>query len=241
MPGHHASDFPDPAHPRHTALWHRVAGELPRGELAHDAAHIQRVYRWALHLAEEAGVDEDLAGAAALIHDLVFIPKNHPDRPLGGERAAAAAPPHLRQAGYNADEIAQLVEAVRTCSWSRALAPTAQLGRLLQDADRLDALGLIGLARTIACHQHFATAATPGAFYHPTDPTGADPQRQLDDTRYAFDHLRVKLLRLAAHMHLPSARAEADRRHAWLLAALAELEREFATGSTGAQPAVRRR
>ncbi len=231
MPGPDPSDFPDPAHPRHATLLQAVTGALPAGELAHDAAHLERVYRWALRLADEAGVDADLAGAAALIHDLVFIPKNHPDRPLGGERAAAAAPPHLTAAGYTADEIAQLVEAVRTCSWSRVLTPTAQLGRLLQDADRLDALGLIGFARTIACHQHFATHATPGALYHPRDPAGRDPQRQLDDTRYACDHLRVKLLRLAEHMHFPTARGEAQRRHRWLLAALDELERELTTGA----------
>lgn len=266
------------AHPRHAALWALVEPRLPPGELAHDRFHILRVHAWALRLAPEAGADPDLAGAAALVHDLVFVPKDSAQRSQGGELSAAAAPVVLAEAGYAASEIALIADAVRTSSWSRGLPPAGPLGAVLQDADRLDAIGALGLMRNLACAQHMASAqglhpyglaglppglrqaslpspgdgsvaasATPSicrhqplaaapsgdgaprqcGFYHPEDPLAASG-RPLDDKTWAADHLPAKLLKLAAGMHTATARAEAQRRHAFLHAWLAELGRELA-------------
>lgn len=215
--------------PRHAKLRPLVEAHLPAGELAHDGEHLQRVYRWALRLAPEAGADPDLAGATALVHDLAFIPKDSPDRALGGERSAEAAPAVLAAAGYAPTEIAAIAEAVRTSSWSRGLEPTNALGVVLQDADRLDALGAVGLLRTAACGQFMSRAERPGRFYHPDDPLAASG-RPLDDRLQVVDHLHAKLLRLADGMRLPSARAEARRRHLFLTGFLAELASETAAG-----------
>ncbi len=215
------------AHPRHAALWSLVEPRLPPGELAHDRHHIRRVHAWVLRLADEARADADLAGAAALVHDLVFVPKDSPARSEGGERSAAAAPAVLAAAGYAADEIAQIADAVRTSSWSRGLPPTGPLGAVLQDADRLDALGAVGLMRNLACAQHMAKPGV-GGFYHADDPL-ARSGRPLDDKAWATDHLFAKLLRLADGMHTTTARAEARRRHDFLLTWLAELEAELAS------------
>lgn len=214
------------AHPRHAALWALVEPRLPPGELAHDRHHIRRVHAWALRLAPEAGADPDLAGAAALVHDLVFVPKDSAQRAQGGELSAAAAPQVLAQAGYLAGEIAQIADAVRTSSWSRGLPPSGPLGAVLQDADRLDAIGVLGLMRNLACAQHMAKPGR-GGFYDPDDPLAASG-RPRDDRTWATDHLPAKLLRLAAGMHTAAARAEAARRHEFLLAWQAELARELA-------------
>jgi uncharacterized protein len=216
--------LPAQATSRHRALWILIADRLPRGDLAHDALHVLRVFRWALRLSEEAGADPDLAGAAALLHDLVHIPKDHPDRPLGGERSAQAAGGVLSEAGYSADEVGRVVEAIRTSSWSRGRAPTCPEGVVLQDADRLDALGAIGVARTFATAQAIGTDES--SLYHPADPL-ALTARPLDDRRRAVDHFAAKLLRLADGMHLPTARAEARRRHATMEAFLAALGAEL--------------
>ena len=151
---------------RHAALWASVEQHMQVTDLAHDVLHVQRVYQWAVHLSPEAGCSADLAGAAALVHDAVQIPKHEPDRPMGGERSAELAAGLLPDAGYSAEECAEIVEAVRTCSWSRGLAPTGPLGALLQDADRLDAIGVIGFMRLTACAQSFAQAGVAGCFYH---------------------------------------------------------------------------
>ncbi len=213
------------AHPRHAVLWSLVEPRLPPGELAHDRFHILRVHAWALRLAPEAGADPDLSGAAALVHDLVFVPKDSAQRAEGGERSAAAAPEVLALAGYAPAEIVQIADAVRTSSWSRGLAPAGPLGAVLQDADRLDALGALGLMRNLACAQHMAKPGR-GGFYHPDDVL-ARSGRQLDDKAWATDHLFAKLLKLADGMHTASARSEARRRHDFLLAWLAELEHEL--------------
>ena len=213
--------------PRHHALWAHVQATFAQKplDLSHDAEHILRVYRWAVRLAPEAGVDPELAGAAALVHDLVQVPKESADRALGGERSAAAGAEILPRVGYSADETAQVVEAVRTCSWSRGLAPTLPLGAVLQDADRLDAIGAVGIARNFACAQGMASRSGQGRLFNPADPA-ARQERPLDDRHDAADHYRAKLLRLAAGMHTPTARAEAARRHETMRAFLDALARE---------------
>lgn len=220
--------FLNVAFPRHVAVWRSVEPQLPAGELAHDASHIARVYRWALRLAAEGGADVDCAGAMALVHDLAFIPKDSPDRALGGERSALLAGVVLQAAGYAEGEVNAIAEAVRTSSWSRGLAPTNALGVVLQDADRIDAIGAVGLMRTFACGQFMSSPARPGHFYHPDDPCALSG-RVVDDRTYAVDHCYAKLLRLAAGMRLPSAQAEAKRRHAAMESFLAQL-RDDITG-----------
>lgn len=214
------------AHPRHRALWPAVAAACPPGELAHDVDHILRVYVWALRLSVEASVDPDLAGAAALVHDLVFVPKDSAERAQGGERSAAAAPIVLAAAGYAEADVTAIADAVRTSSWSRGLPPTGPLGAVLQDADRLDALGAIGIARLLACAQHMSRPGSPGRFYDPADPLGKG--RPLDDRRNALDHCAAKLLKLAEGMHFPGAQAEARRRHAVIERFRADLMAEIA-------------
>jgi uncharacterized protein len=216
---------PSTEHPRHAPLWAMVCDQCSDADLAHDGYHVMRVYRWALRLSSEAAADPDIAGAAALVHDLVNIPKESVDRPLGSALSAAASQGILADAGYSATEIESVVEAVRTASWSRGLAPTTPEGTVLQDADRLDAIGAIGIARTFATAQSMRSRGQPGRFYDPADPLGRSG-RPLDDRRQPVDHFRVKLLRLAEGMHLDAARAEATRRHAAMEAFLAALARE---------------
>lgn len=223
-----AALFPDPAFHRHALVWQAVELRLPPGELAHDRFHIERVYRWSLRLAHEAGADADLTGATALVHDLAFVPKDSPDRAQGGERSAILAGEVLSAAGYALSDTSDIAEAVRTSSWSRGLAPTNALGVVLQDADRLDAIGAVGLLRTVACAQYMSRPERPGRFYHDTDPFAVSA-RTLDDKAQAIDHCYAKLLKLAEGLRLPSARAEGAIRHAALLKFIDDLRRELAS------------
>jgi len=215
-----------PEFDRHHRLWAQVKVHLKAGEMAHDQFHIERVYLWALKLAPEAGVSRDLAGATALVHDLVPIPKDSPERSLGGEKSAAASGPLLDAVGYSDSEQAAVIDAVKTSSWSRGLVANSALGRLLQDADRLDAIGAVGIARCLACAQDMSTPDNPGRFYHPADPAGTS-DRPLDDRLQALDHFSAKLLKLAAGMHFPLAKAEATRRHEHMEAFIHEFTLEL--------------
>lgn len=219
--------FLSPDHPRHAALWTQVEPVIDGTDLSHDADHVIRVYVWALRLAPEAGADADLAGAMALVHDLINVPKEDAARALAGTRSAAAAAPLLERAGYHEDEIAQIAQAVASSSWSRGLAPDSPLGQVLQDADRLDAIGAVGIARTFSCAQGIHSRQGTLRLCDPDDAL-ARGERTPDDRRYALDHFMVKLLQLADGMHLPSARAEAKRRHEAMTAYLEAFARESA-------------
>jgi uncharacterized protein len=195
-------------------------------DLAHDHHHLLRVYRWAVRLAPEAGADPELAGAAALVHDLSAIPKDSPDRNQGGERSADQAREPLAEAGFGADEVDTILGAVRTSSWSAELAPDGPVGVVLQDADRLDAIGALGIARTFTTAQSIHSRTGALGLAAPEDPL-ARCGRSPDERRWAVDHFATKLLGLAAGMRLPSARTEAARRQSVMDQFLTALEREI--------------
>ena len=100
------------------------------------------------------------------------------------------------------------------------------MGAVLQDADRLDAIGALGIARTFATAQAMSSRGQASRFYDPADPM-ATTGRPLDDSRQPVDHFFAKLLKLAATMHTATAKAEAATRHARMEAFLADLSSEL--------------
>ncbi len=185
----------------------------------HDVAHCLRVARWAVRLGAGA-VDRREAIAAALLHDVVNVPKDSPDRARASELSAAVARELLPRFGFAADAVDRIADAVRDHSYSRGATPETPLGRALQDADRLEALGALGIFRTATC------GAKMGArYFHPDDPWARG--RPLDDVRFTVDHFFQKLLGLAETMNTAAGRAEAERRTAFLRAFLEQLGHEI--------------
>jgi len=192
------------------------------GDAAHDLAHVRRVVAWARRLAQVEGADLGVVVPAAWLHDVVTVPKDSPDRAAASRHAAEVAMAWLRGEGYPEGKLDAVAHAVAAHSFSAGIVPQTPEAEVVQDADRLDALGAIGIARL------YATAGAMGsALTHPDDPVPAEPPgRPLDDRRYATDHFFAKLLRLPATMRTAAGRAEAERRRAVLRAFLDELRRE---------------
>ena len=215
-------------HTRHQKLWRHVLPTLSHDDLAHDWLHVQRVTQWCIRIAESINVSTDLAGAAGLLHDLINIPKESDLRSLGSTLSAEAGVQYLEMVHYTKPEIDTITEAIVTCSWSRGLEPTNNIGKVLQDADRLDAIGGIGIMRNIACAQAMRSRTHTGTLYHPGRPLPwkISPD-DLDDKEHALDHFFCKLLKLKDSMHTDLAKAEAQRRHDWMLQFLSEIEREL--------------
>lgn len=177
---------------------------------AHDLQHLHRVWHSAARLlACHPEADALVVLAACYLHDLVNLPKNHPERGSASRQAAALATARLAAAAFPPERLPAVAHAIEAHSFSAAIAPRTLEARIVQDADRLDALGAIGLARL------FYTAGRMGsALAHPADP-GAG-QRTPDDRAYALDHIECKLAALPASMQTEAGRALAEERLDWL-------------------------
>lgn len=185
----------------------------PGTDASHDINHAHRVMRTALDIARsEGGADEVVIIAAAYLHDLVNLPKNHPDRASASARSAEAAGPILAKLGLTPEQIAAAQHAILTHSFSANIAPQTLEAKAIQDADRFEALGAIGIARVFAIAGQLGTSLFEG-----DDPFAQ--HRPLDDKRFAVDHFAVKLFKLPSTMQTESGRAIAEQR--------AEMMRDF--------------
>lgn len=186
---------------------------------AHDIAHLDRVWTVTQAIAPDEA-DLSVLLAASYLHDLVNLPKTDPNRAQASRLSAEAAVPILRDLGFDAPAIAATRHAIEAHSFSAGITPTSPEAATLRDADRLDALGAVGLARW------FAVSASMGsALYDPQDPFARS--RVLDDTRFALDHWRLKLGRLKDGMLTKGGAAMAEARHAEMLAYLRTLAAEI--------------
>jgi uncharacterized protein len=174
-------------------------------------SHLERVWRSAQLIAAEEGGNLKLLAAAVLLHDCVEVAKNSPLRGQASGLSAKKAAEELHNLEWSEPEIEIVYGAILTHSYSAGLTPSSLEGRILQDADRLDAIGMVGVARC------FYTAGRMNSkIYEPTDPSGSE--RAFNDSAYALDHFPVKLLRLATGFQTATGARMAKERHAHLQA-----------------------
>jgi uncharacterized protein len=189
-------------------------------DAAHDALHVRRVMASAQRIAAAEGADVDVAVTAALLHELFNHPKDHPDSARSGDVCAEHAAELMRAHGCDEDFTARVAYCIRVHSFSRGIVPETLEARVLQDADRLDAIGAVGVARCFA-----TTATMRRPFYALDDPFCRT--RAPDDKQWAVDHFYKKLLRIGDGLHTATARAMARERLEFLRAFLTQLEREI--------------
>ncbi|RNJ76110.1 MAG: HD domain-containing protein [Nitrosopumilus sp. D6] len=196
------------------------ARDMMGDDPAHDFAHVMRVYENAKDMCKKDGIDPTLALCAALFHDVVSYPKSDPRSEDSAAQSAQKAKPVLQRHGLTQEEISIVAGAIRDHSFSRRIVPHTVTGKILQDADRLDALGAIGVARA------FATGGMlRRPLYNPDDPFCRD--RNPDDSEWTVDHFFKKLLTLESQMNTDAGRTEAKKRTAFLKEFLACLECEI--------------
>jgi uncharacterized protein len=203
---------------RRCAAFLRVQDATDAG---HDLGHVRRVVAAAKKLAEGEGADPWVVVPAAWLHDCVVVPKDDPRRKEASRLAAEAAVGFLKAAGFPEGKLDAIAHAIEAHSFSAKGKPKTPEAAVVQDADRLDALGAVGAARCFA---------VSGAMGRPVvDPDDPFPdEREPDDRRSAVDHVHTKLLRLPATMTTAAGRAEAERRAAFLRVFLDQLRSELA-------------
>jgi len=189
-------------------------------DASHDVYHAQRVKQNALKIAEQenAGATPILI-AASYLHDLINVPKNSPDRHRASSLSAEAAEPILANLGFEENDIHAIQHCIEAHSFSAGIETRTVEARILQDADRLESLGALGIARTF-----YIAAKLDSELFDGADPFGE--HRTLDDKRYAIDHFKLKLLTLADTMKTETGKAMAYKRTASMRAFLDALADE---------------
>lgn len=190
---------------------------------AHDFQHILRVYKNAEMISkQEESVDLDIVLAAALLHDLVVYPKGSSKTINSADDSAEIAKKILFEyKNYPREKIEKVADAIRTHSYSKRLVPQTLEGKILQDADRLDAIGAIGIARTFS-----VGGSENRSLYNPTD-AFCETERQLDDTQWTLDHIKKKLMILKNSMHTKTAKKIAEERTEFMELFLNQLRKEI--------------
>src|ERR1700761_2275877 len=158
---------------------------------SHDWSHLMRVWRTAREIARhEPGCDLAVLVAAVILHDCVAVEKNAPERSQASRLAAMRARAVTTRLGWDSVRIDAVAHAIEAHSYSAGIPPETVEARILQDADRLDAIGAIGVARC------FYVAGRMGSgLYCPDDAAGV--ARPLNDQAFALDHFGAKLFKLA--------------------------------------------
>lgn len=171
----------------------------------HDWAHILRVVKTAKLIAQKENADLDVVLPAAYLHDIVNVPKNHPERTRASELAAEKAIKLLSEVNYDSTKFEAIRQAIVEHSWSKGLTPSTLESAIVQDSDRLDAIGAIGVIRCAAVNVQMKSS-----FYNPNDPLAEN--RTLDDKSWMLDHYFVKLFKIADMLQTPSAKEIAQER-----------------------------
>lgn len=218
--------------PRLSDLAGRAVFAYHGDDPGHDWLHVERVTATAAALGRGVGADLSVLLPAAILHDVVNLRKDDPRRGEASALAAAAGSELLSRSEYDGSEIQRIGMVIREHSYTADIAPSTIESAVLQDADKLDALGAVGVLRASVCGARLGTR-----FYDAEDPFAA--ARSTDDRRYLLDHFEAKLLRLASRMHTVSARREADRRIAFLRDFLEALRSELAFGFAPGEPLAR--
>jgi uncharacterized protein len=180
-----------------------IARSAMAADSAHDFSHCLRVLANAKKIASTEGGDLEVLTAAAFLHDIANLPKNHPESHLSSERSAERAEQILRDLGlptFDNEKLVRMKDAILCHSYSRGLTPQTLEGRIFQDADRLDGIGAIGIARTFT-----VGGATHRPLYADEDPF-LDNGRTPNDKENTLDHFFVKLFKLSEKMQTETGR-----------------------------------
>ena len=191
-----------------------------KADPAHDFSHILRVCKLARIIGQEEKADMRVLLPAALLHDLESKKGPESGQEPSGQAGLGTARSFLQGKGLDRDKIERAIYAIEVHRFSRGIIPTTLEARALQDADRLDAMGAIGIARL------FVTGGALGReMYHPQDPFCRE--REPDDGRWNMDHFYRKLLKLEEGMHTSAGKRLAAKRSRVMKQYLQDLEEEI--------------
>ncbi|BCH31026.1 phosphohydrolase [Mesorhizobium sp. L-8-10] len=200
----------------------RWDGSIAEGDGSHDRSHLMRVWQLVRRIARgEPAADMEVLVVATLFHDCVAVEKNSPQRAMASRLSADVARRLLDGIGWQPARIEAVAHAIEAHSFSAGIAPRSTEAAILRDADRLDALGALGIARVFYIAGRLGTQ-----LYDPDDPMAE--RRPLDDRRFALDHFETKLFLLSAGLVTPTGQEIGRQRTALMRAFVEDFGEEIA-------------
>jgi uncharacterized protein len=191
------------------ALIKKIEPLYNNADPAHDFTHVLRVYKNAAYIGEKEGSDMEVLLFSSLLHDVGSELKFSEKSERANSLRTKMVDDFLRDEGISEVLKNKVVYAVDVHRYSKGIVPITLEAKVLQDADRLDAIGAIGIARV------FMAGGTMGRkLYNPKDPFCKF--REPDDEKWNLDHFYKKLLKLESGMHTDTAKKLAERRCAVL-------------------------
>ncbi|EIW7861300.1 HD domain-containing protein [Vibrio parahaemolyticus] len=185
-------------------------------DAAHDIEHVKRVVKTAKQLCDEENADIAIVLPAAYLHDCFTYPKDHPNRKQSSAIAAKKAIAYLESIQYPQHYHDAIAHAIEAHSFSANIRPNTLEAQIVQDADRLDALGAIGVTRCIQVSTHFNAQ-----LYNDNDIFAKE--RELNNKQFTVDHFQTKLFKIVDTMNTESAKLEANKRKAFMQTYLKQL------------------
>ncbi|GIL18153.1 MAG: phosphohydrolase [Oligoflexia bacterium] len=198
----------------------KIKGIATSDDPAHDFLHFKRVVATAKQLCNLEHGNPEVIIPAAWLHDYVIVPKNSPLRSQASRLSAEKAVEYLQSIAYPEKFHSEIAHCIEGHSFSANIEVKTLEAKIVQDADRLDGLGAVGIARC------FATAGLlKRPFYSHQDPFCET--REPDDLQFTVDHFHKKLFKTAETLKTESGRREGQVRVERMKMFLASLKQEI--------------
>jgi uncharacterized protein len=187
---------------------------------AHDLSHIKRVVKNGIEIAKKENAELNIVIPACWLHDCVNVEKTSKDRNKGSKLSADRAIEYLKEINYPEDFLDAIYHAIHAHSFSAKVETLTLEAMVVQDADRLDALGALGISRCL-----MYSASVNRQLYNVEDPFAKN--RLLDDSNNAIDHFYTKLATLPATMKTGYGKNIADSRWEYIQGFINQLSKEI--------------
>ncbi|ACJ15826.1 metal-dependent phosphohydrolase [Thermococcus onnurineus NA1] len=173
-------------------------------EGTHGFSHVERVFNLCMHIGREEGADLEILALAALLHDVARPLESVGKVEDHAAEGARIARQYLRSLGYPEEKVEAVAHAIEAHRFSRGPEPATLEAKILSDADKLDAIGAIGIARV------FMYSGEHGR-----------------DIEASLRHFEEKILKLKDLMYTETAKKMAEERHRFTEEFIERIRREI--------------
>jgi uncharacterized protein len=196
----------------------------PPSDGVHGFDHVERVYHMALKIGKTEGADLEIIKAAALLHDVEGSAPGKKERANHHESSADFAASLLRKEGWGEDRIAAVLHCIRAHRYrSGGEAPNTIEAKCLFDADKLDVLGAIGVARTVA----YAVLAGTPHYAEPSEQFITTGKEMPGELHSAYHEYLYKLNKVKDRLFTKTAKTIAEQRHQFMVTYFEQLKAEM--------------